>query len=184
MASLCGSAQYPEERSFDWKNVAVARRKALRGRPALAIQRAPIASSPLKCALRRAASPHVLRGEMLTPRTPLAPRDCASVAVRDVDQQRRTNRCAPSLKPRSGAVGRAGAGCFLQALSSRGDRPHPSFAITKLRFVRLRPSSPRRRRAAWGREKISSMPTPSAPPLPCPARHRAAAAPASAASHR
>jgi hypothetical protein len=26
-----GSAQYPEERSFDWNNVAVARRKALRG---------------------------------------------------------------------------------------------------------------------------------------------------------
>ncbi len=52
-------AQYPEERSFDWKNVAVARRKALRGRPALAIQCAPIASSATKCALRRATSPHV-----------------------------------------------------------------------------------------------------------------------------
>jgi hypothetical protein len=34
-----GIAQYPEERSFDWKNVAVARRKALRCLGSLAIQR-------------------------------------------------------------------------------------------------------------------------------------------------
>jgi hypothetical protein len=32
-------AQYPEERSSDWQNVAVARRKALRGSVSLAIQR-------------------------------------------------------------------------------------------------------------------------------------------------
>ena len=44
------------------KNVAVARRKALRGSSLLAIQQAGAASSPLKCALRRAASPHVFEG--------------------------------------------------------------------------------------------------------------------------
>jgi hypothetical protein len=64
-----GSAQYPEERSFDWKNVAVARRKALRGSGLLAIQQAGAALSPQKCALRRATSPHVFEGNMLTPRT-------------------------------------------------------------------------------------------------------------------
>ena len=51
------------------KNVAVARRKALRGSGLLAIQPVGAASSPLKCALRRATSPHVWRGDMLTPRT-------------------------------------------------------------------------------------------------------------------
>jgi hypothetical protein len=39
MTPLRGSAQYPEERSFGWKDVAVARRKALRGPVSLAIQR-------------------------------------------------------------------------------------------------------------------------------------------------
>ena len=62
MAFLRESAQYPEERSSDWQNVAVARRKALRGSGSLAIQRERNASSPLKCALRRATSPHVWRG--------------------------------------------------------------------------------------------------------------------------
>jgi hypothetical protein len=59
MAFLRESAQYPEERSFGWQNVAVARRKALRGSGLPAIRQAGAASSPLKCALRRAASPHV-----------------------------------------------------------------------------------------------------------------------------
>jgi hypothetical protein len=39
-----GCAQYPEERSFGWQNVAVARRKALRGSVSLAIQLARTAS--------------------------------------------------------------------------------------------------------------------------------------------
>ncbi len=46
MALLRDSAQYPEERSSDWNNVAVARRKALRGSGLLAIQQAGAASSP------------------------------------------------------------------------------------------------------------------------------------------
>ena len=40
MNPLRGIAQYPEERSFDQKDVAVARRKALRGSGLLAIQQA------------------------------------------------------------------------------------------------------------------------------------------------
>ena len=48
---------------------AVARRKALRGSGLLAIQQARAASSPTQRALRRATSPHVWRGELLTPRT-------------------------------------------------------------------------------------------------------------------
>ena len=66
----CGRwAQYPEERSFDLNNVAVARRKALRGSGLPAIRQAGAASVTTKCALRRAASPHVARGEMLIART-------------------------------------------------------------------------------------------------------------------
>jgi hypothetical protein len=70
-----GSAQYPEERSFDWNNVAVARRKALRGSGLLAIQLARTASSPLKCALRRATSPHVLEGRHAHTSDAKAPRE-------------------------------------------------------------------------------------------------------------
>ena len=103
------------------ENVAVARRKALRGSGLLAIQQAGAASKATQRALRRAASPHVSRGEMLTPRT-LRRREMADSCFEgmtwskketwlfDMLNKRRAERHAPSLQRRSRAVGRAGVG--------------------------------------------------------------------------
>ena len=58
------------------KNVAVARREALRCPGLLAVQQAGAASSATQRALRRAASPHVVEGRNAQTSDASAPREC------------------------------------------------------------------------------------------------------------